>query len=140
MKARKFPKWLLVILIILLALLTLFLVLKHGWRSSIRFCTDPQDVWIRGAEMQDGEIHLKGNIMSSFEAYDGYITRYDGDVMYIGVKFRVFLYDPGNTMNFDISVPVDRPVSKIVLAGGTEGEQKELYPILEDEPVPEAGE
>ena len=86
--------------------------------------------------MADGEIHLKGNIMSSFEAYDGYITRYDGDVMYIGVKFRIFLYDAGNTMNFDISVPVDRPVSKIVLAGGTAGEQKELYPVLEDEPEP----
>lgn len=107
-----------VIAFVFLLILVLILRLKYGWRLfGTRFCDRPVTIAIHQISVNEDEILLSGSTTSSMNKYDGYVLKIEGDTAYIGIKTRTF-WASKNWGLFDLSIPLEAPVSKVVLKGG----------------------
>lgn len=101
-------------------LLIVFFAARYGWRL---FGFDKcSGAWVDSVEVGDGEVKLEGSYPFSITIghhYVGYVSKVEDGTLYFGVRFNdffgVLLTDSGR---FNITIPVDEKIDRVVLVHG----------------------
>ena len=110
-------KALIIMGIITLILLIASLIYCQGWRiRGFDGCNGFAGARI--VNIDENSVRIKGGVAGSgLSLYVGYISKIEGDTLYIGVN-HVFWPLPWNNGEFDITIPLEKKINKVVLKGG----------------------
>ena len=104
---------------ILAVALSGFAIYIWGWRLfGFSLCSPPDVSFINNILVTDTEVLIAGEISYEKVYYQGYTYDFEGDTLKVGLRCLHFSFSKAET--FDITIPLERPIHKVVLIGNHE--------------------
>lgn len=106
------------------AVVAVFFLAKYGWKlGGFRYCAPPDVLAVRSVAVDEeaGNITLTGNIADAFSSFVGSTTKLEGENLYIGLKYNLFLGFIKRSGSFHVQVACETSaINKIYFKNGTQ--------------------
>ena len=132
---KSFRKALRILLIAAALLISVFVAGRYGWKLlGFRVC---EDAGVESVEVSENTVRIKGFYPSSFpEGFCGYYAEEQDGTLYVGFRFST-VFGFFETGDFDVAIPVDGSISKVVLK--TKTDESIIWTAESDNPaIPDA--
>ena len=131
-------KWVVAVLICVLALVILFIIYQFGWRVlGFRGCTSPNPIVIKNVFAENDDLYIELENIDSFGSrYKGYVYEMEDSVLKLGVKFRYWervLFH--NKSDAFICIKNASDTDEIIL---TNGNTEKVYRLVDGEWIHES--
>ena len=107
-----------ILLVVAVLLIAVFAAGRYGWKLlGFQIC---QGAGIESVEVSENTVKIKGFYPGSFpEGFCGYYAAKQDGSLYVGFRFST-VFGIFETGNFDVAIPVDGSISKVVLKTKTD--------------------
>ena len=115
---KNFRKAMMILLVVAALLIAVFAAGRYGWKLlGFQTC---QGAGIESVEVSENTVKIKGFYPGSFpEGFCGYYAEEQDGSLYVGFRFST-VFGIFETGNFDVAIPVDGSISKVVLKTKTD--------------------
>ena len=131
-------KWVVAVLICILALVIIFIIYQFGWRVlGFRGCTSPNPIVIKSVFAKNDDLYIELENIDSFGSrYKGYVYEMEDSVLKLGVKFRywerVLFHNKSEAV---ICIKNASDIDEIIL---TNGNTEKVYRLVDGEWIHES--
>ena len=115
---KNHKKTIMILLTVAVLLIAVFAAGRYGWKlMGFRAC---RGAGIESVEVSENTVKIKGFYPGSFpEGFCGYYAEEQDGSLYVGFRFST-VFGIFETGNFDVAIPVDGSISKVILKTKTD--------------------